>query len=298
MDTLEQQLHDRMHRAGGGIAVPATDPADDVRRGRAGLRRQRAVTVGGAALAVAAVAGGAVSLAGGGEDNARSIDPATAGPPSPSASATPDPRPPEITVSGDSGTDRGFEPSESFSFPSEQVDEAIAGYEAAVLAGLDPEGAGGGPDLTAAARDHLMQGDAEPSGDGATGFTIDPSFLGADFVLRTPDGRSSLSLDVEDIPPHQEHAEGQPPEGGWDDGGAGGRVVCHEVDLGRDDVVKARYLERDGQLVGAIVDKSNGETVSLIQVNDIGNPEPPLPWTSDELFAVLLDPALTLPHVR
>lgn len=260
MDTLEQQLHDRMHRAGGGIAVPATDPADDVRRGRAGLRRQRAVTVGGAALAVAAVAGGAVS--------------------------------------GDSGTDRGFEPSEPFSFPSEQVDEAIAGYEAAVLAGLDPEGAGGGPDLTAAARDHLVQGDAEPSGDGATGFRIDPSFLGADFVLRTPDGRSSLSLDVEDIPPDQEHAEEQPPEGGWDDGCARGRVVCHEVDLGRDDVVKARYLERDGQLVGAIVDKSNGETVSLIQVNDIGNPEPPLPWTSDELLDVLLDPALTLPHVR
>lgn len=269
MDPLEQQLHDRIRQAGDTLTVPRVDPAADVRRGRVGLRRRRVAVAGGAVAGVATVVGGTALLAGGSDHGTRSPDPAGATSPSVTVETSPTVRTDIHRLS------RGME------FRPVQVADAVAGYESVVLAGLDPEGRDGGPDLEALTRDHFLSNEATTDGDVAT-FTTDPTLLGADFFLRTPDGRSSISLTIQ---------EGRSPE----DCGVEG-LVCHDFALDRDDV-RARFLTREGALVGVVVDRPNGEWVSLSQVNDPTRTEPLLPWTPYELVQVALDPALVLPRI-
>lgn len=278
MDTLERQLTERMQNAVDTIDVPWTDTADDVRRGRTRLRRTRGAAVGGAALAMAAVVGG-IAVASGG-DGSRALDPAI----------------PPMTARCPAGEGEPVpeDPSPRFTYTQPEVADALAAYDRAVLGCLDPQGEAGGPSLIAVPTDGFMNEEVEIEGRKVT-FTMPPSSIDTDYELGSGDQSSTLSLTISDLTRQYERdPEALPPEEDWDCADEPG---CTEVDLGVDQVERARYFERDGQLAGVHVRRTDGTTVSLWQTDEHGKEELPLPWTVEELFAVLLDPALVLPDV-
>lgn len=82
MDT--DLLTERLHHLGDAAPVPPTAPADDVRRGRRRLRRNRVLAVAGTATAVAALAGVGFAVTGSTSTTAdRAAAPPAAGQPAP-----------------------------------------------------------------------------------------------------------------------------------------------------------------------------------------------------------------------
>lgn len=130
MDTLEDQLANRLH-AIDEVVLPVGDPSGDVRRGRQRLRRRRVLATVGSAAAVAVLVGGVAGLAqvlplsAGGED-------------APLAPLTQPAKPPAIAaVPGcspvvDPGQEsRGIDPADA---------RRLDGYRDAVARHLDPAG--------------------------------------------------------------------------------------------------------------------------------------------------------------
>lgn len=73
----DQDIAERLQRLASGVEARATDPTEDVRRGRARLRRRQTLAAVGSAAAIAAVAGGAAAFAGHGGASVVPADDAT-----------------------------------------------------------------------------------------------------------------------------------------------------------------------------------------------------------------------------
>lgn len=265
-----ESIEDELNRLAAGVEVPLVDPADDLGRGRARLRRRRA-GVGGAAvasLAVAAVIGG-VALAGGGAGDRADEEPGYAGQ--------------SVGTSELSGSEAVEQVRERHAEepaavdPPDSIDAALPSYRDVVAEHLDPSG------------EHLQKRpDNEQSGGSATGDYYLGTKLG--WVVPGEDGLGMVQVGVAGSRAALDGWWACGPLGedpAWSCGGAQ-QVGDDRAWVARNGDQVQVVVERDGTWVLLIVDPLFG--------NNSVTPVASLTFDDADLVEVGRDPRLVLPR--
>lgn len=300
MNELDE-LTDRLHQLGNRAPVPAADPLLDIRRGRSALRRRHACSAAGVTTAL--VAAGAVAttlpglhLPGGGGGTSTVLAPAgSPSAPSPSSSSTAE-NPCTIealsatgTTFGESvATSEGGDLPELGSENNAQVAAAIAAYQDAAAAILDPSG------------EHLDAADNQRSGGIQSGSYCDPktgehlTSLGTT-IGWTSDGALGM-IRIEVVSPAH---EGQPQillaHATWEHWRSTEPLPGGVIN------VRVSTYSEDGGGRAIVVERPDGLTVAIDAAGRWGNNAAPgsAPATDlpeiDKLVQLAASPALTIP---
>lgn len=266
-----ESIEDELNRLAADVEVPLADPADDLARGRARLRRRRA-GVGGAAvasLAVAAVIGG-VALAGGGAGGRADEEPGYAG----QSDATSE-------LSGSEAVEQVRErhaEEPAAVDPPDSIDAALLVYRDVVAEYLDPSG------------EHLQKRpNNEQSGGGGA---PDDVYLGTKLGWSNP-GQDGLGMVQVGVASSQAALDGWWPCGAYRDQAWTCRQATDETgktyetaSSGRAEMILVRRT--DGLLVVITLDALFGNN-SLVPVEDFG-------FAAELVVAAASDPRIQLPE--
>ncbi|WP_205471552.1 hypothetical protein [Nocardioides sp. SYSU D00038] len=273
----DRLLADGLHRLARDAALPPTAPADDVRRGRGRLRRQRLLVGVGAATTVGVVALGSALLGGGDQD--------TSTPPVAGGSEVADPTPVEPPEPQD----------------GERVLPTVRGDEVAAGAAADPLGEP--TDHTATLRryhrvlaerldprgEHLEPWSADTANQQGSGAGDLMTSLGSKFGWRNPgeEGLGMLQVNV---------------SAGWSPDSTqmfcGSELACEDVTGPNGERAVVGSTSSAGRVVVA-VEHADGQVVVLTSDALFGNNSTvPVSGTGlevDELLAAAADDRLSLP---